>query len=1245
MVDTDLVLIHGFWSAPATWDRLVRAMREERELSGLRIHAFGYESPKLRWPGSPARIPDYNDIAQSLPAYLAAHVPGTASIAIVTHSQGGLILQRYLAWMLAEGRGRELARIRLIVMLSCPNEGSEYLRSIRAVAGFSHHPQAGQLDVLNREVGEAHRVVMRQIVNAAVLDDRHCPIPVYAYSGRTDNIVLRRSAQSAFPNAEVLPGDHFTILDPGTAGCLTVQTLKRHILAISGAPSQPSQSNQPSQPSQRDATATPGGSGKRIQVGSIPARVEAFQRREALRLLAADPEQEDGVPLVQVLTGPKGAGKTQIAAAYARSRIRDGWPLVAWIAAETPDRLLVGMSELAREAGVHDPDGDSEESARRARRFLESYDKQALVVFDNAEDVDLLREYLPSTGCVQVVLTSYRHLFKHLGKSIDVNAFTEQESLTFLKERTGLDDPGGAAAVIAEAGGLPLALAQMASVIERQRLSYQTYLQRFRSMPIDQLPRSRGDPYPLAAPTAILLSIKAFEAEQADAIGRQTLVFLALLSSDGASRAFVHALGTSGSSAESPMPAVMQIDDAIAALVEASLGVFSFTREGAAAVSGEKIILHRLIARVVVERQQATGELAGQVLRAAEILTRYFFPEGSAWDDWSDADPLIVEAIEHVAALWANLSHPGWSPRPQVSEAVLRLRVAGAGYVGWSGDFRRAIRLGEAALGDCMDQLGPENLVTLCAKQHLAAAYRHQGQLKSAEQLLQQVLKAREHLLGTDHPDTLSALDNLALTYRNLGRLHEATALHRMVIASSSRVLGAEHPATLVSCHNLAYTYRVSGQLSDAIELYESTLASRRKVLGAEHRDTLDSQSCLASAYRQTGRIDDAIELDRRTIAAMNKVAGADHPRAITARNDLALAYRAAGRLAQAVELHKECADDFERVLGADHPLTLSCKNDLAFAYHSQGHYQAAVELREDLLPRYERELGPDQLDTLTCQHDLAWSYRMLGRVTDAADLHARTHAERRRILGSEHPATLSSHEHLGLSLLAAGRVSAALEALQQAWDDRREFLGAEHPQTLTSGNSLARAYRAAGRLEDARRLQEEILAARVRVLGEDHPRTLLARIDLCETLRQQGEAPRAAQAVEQVLADATRLLGDDHPFSLLAQHTLALCHASAQRWNDAILILERLAVVRARVLGPANPDTLTTRLALSCALTKAGRKGKAVSLARDVSDACATALDEAHPLVSMVAKHLAALSADSKEDCLDLFRAVAPAS
>ncbi len=237
MIDATLVTVHGFWSSSATWERLNEVWRADKELRGLRIHPFEYPSPKKpRLPFSATRVPDYDDIAQTLSTEYATVLADASDIAVVTHSQGGLILQRFLAWMVREGQARKLSRIRSVVMLACPNGGSEYLESLRSTLGYGRHPQAGSLHVLDRQVADTQRTVLQRIVNAAVVDDYQCRIPFHVYAGGSDDIVKAASAQAAFPGASTIAGNHFTILDPAAPGNRTAETVKRHMLADITAP-------------------------------------------------------------------------------------------------------------------------------------------------------------------------------------------------------------------------------------------------------------------------------------------------------------------------------------------------------------------------------------------------------------------------------------------------------------------------------------------------------------------------------------------------------------------------------------------------------------------------------------------------------------------------------------------------------------------------------------------------------------------------------------------------------------------------------------------------------------------------------------------------------------------------------------------------------------------------------------------------------------------------------------------------
>src|SRR5664279_3860974 len=98
-----ILFVHGFWSSGETWDRLIEQLGKDRSLVSVDMRKFDYRSPKLRMPLSAARIPDFDDIAQTLAEHYRLVLRDFDEVAIVAHSQGGLITQRFLAWMTIQG--------------------------------------------------------------------------------------------------------------------------------------------------------------------------------------------------------------------------------------------------------------------------------------------------------------------------------------------------------------------------------------------------------------------------------------------------------------------------------------------------------------------------------------------------------------------------------------------------------------------------------------------------------------------------------------------------------------------------------------------------------------------------------------------------------------------------------------------------------------------------------------------------------------------------------------------------------------------------------------------------------------------------------------------------------------------------------------------------------------------------------------------------------------------------------------
>ncbi|TDB76178.1 hypothetical protein E1264_38910, partial [Actinomadura sp. KC216] len=161
------------------------------------------------------RVPSYRTAADKLRTRYERISPGYDEIVVITHSQGGLVLQTFLSRMLSDGQGEKLAPIKRIVMTACPNGGSGiFLLPRRVMGGFLLNVQEKRLRPLDEEVADTHRHVVKGIAEATQVTTASCPIPIVSFAAESDRIVQRASAYGSFRLHGILPGSHNNVHKP-----------------------------------------------------------------------------------------------------------------------------------------------------------------------------------------------------------------------------------------------------------------------------------------------------------------------------------------------------------------------------------------------------------------------------------------------------------------------------------------------------------------------------------------------------------------------------------------------------------------------------------------------------------------------------------------------------------------------------------------------------------------------------------------------------------------------------------------------------------------------------------------------------------------------------------------------------------------------------------------------------------------------------------------------------------------------
>lgn len=658
---------------------------------------------------------------------------------------------------------------------------------------------------------------------------------------------------------------------------------------------------------------------QRVVSTHVQGLSEVLGRQEelaALRAAFTDPARAQR-PVLRVLTGLGGVGKTSLARAYAQ-RYQVHYGLVWWIRAEDPEavpgefRALLDIVAPHYAEHAHDP-------VQAVHAILANRPGAWLLVIDNIAEPEALRGLLPAAGTGDVLVTSRAGTWPDRQLVLPVQPLAPPHAVRLVTALSGDSDTDSAAILGRELGGLPLALAQAACYVAHSALDLAGYLSLYRSRRAELHQQGHAPDYPatvattwqlafdqLSAPAQALLNVLAWYAPDTIPLDR-------LLTCDPDRLT----LGEPADGLLRPLLTdALHRHRAITELISYSL----LTRVG----PGGSVTVHRLVQAVTADRLLASRHHKAWIDTAATLLDAACPPwAGTRNAITSSPDVRTMQTLHtHVRTL---IEHLG--PDQPIS---LNLRHTLIEWAGLTGDSARARSLGAALVGDSERVLGSDNPATAIARSSLARWTGKAGDAVQARQQAATVVEDMMHVLGPDDRHTLLARINLARWTGEAGNAGKARDLAAAVVEDTRRVLGADDRYSLIARATLVHWMGEAGDAMGAWKSATAVVEDTQRVLGADDRYTLVTRSDLTRWTGEAGDLTGARELAAALVSDHERILGPDHRYTVLARASLARWTGEVGDAQRAATLAAAALADLVRLYGADHHHTQHARRWLA---------------------------------------------------------------------------------------------------------------------------------------------------------------------------------------------------------------------------------------------------------------------------------------------------------------------------
>ncbi|WP_112263160.1 FxSxx-COOH system tetratricopeptide repeat protein [Lentzea terrae] len=792
-----------------------------------------------------------------------------------------------------------------------------------------------------------------------------------------------------------------------------------------------------------DPTASQGsrfpGSSPRVRV--LPPRNQDFVGRERELEHLRDRLAPGRSAQVQV-TGPPGIGKSEFAREYAH-RFAHDYDLVHWVAAHDRQALSDAMGELSarvREVvGMRGGDVLSALAADPANRWL--------IVYDNADDPEIVDDLAPAIGVGHVLVTTTRP-HPLTGEELPLTELSAAES-TLLLARHAPGLSGVDAAAVADAvRHQPLAVELVAAWLSQMTQVAGTSAE-LSMVVAELLGRLTGqDDDAVDAQVVDLLT----ETARTTPLGRVTVLLAemcAFLSPEGADIRMLRA-----SAVWHALVAAAGEDAALlqGGADELDLVLWAGARSGLLEVDWGRrplVRMHRVVQSVLRELMPPDV----RAVRREQLLAAL-----AAYAP-SDVDNDYTSGVRRYAELQKHVSFSG--ALESSAEPVRRWLVSQVRHAyhdgGSGGRWRVALALAERLIERWSAEFGDDDGLLLRLRGQAANLCRVLGDNHSAKELDNAVLGHQRRLLPRNHPQTLITARGLAADLRGLGNFADALIEDQVTWEGFRQSLGDDHPHTRIAANNLALSHYLSGDARAALDMERDNYRRRARLFGQNDMQTWWSMCSIGTYQRELGRITESVESLRTAREHVQALRPETNPLGLRIRWNQAITERHSDRVPAAADRNRRTLRDYVDQFGEKHPWTLGCRLSLAHDLRRLGDLEAAAEHTTACLTGFTQDVGLDEHHPFVavCRMALARIRLDMGELDAAGELIQLARNEFTAHLTETHPWTQVAKYHHAAILHARGEPDHARTLVAEVHEACDDYLGRDHPYTLVTGANL----------------------------------------------------------------------------------------------------------------------------------------------------------------------------------------------